>query len=108
MKDRIYELPIIVSHINRKYDNQEYLLDKIEKFDDVKSWYESKGIKVLGTRHITPAIGPERDEIEAKYPEGWEEVAAGGPWVDIINEHGEKIISLFVKKAPWDYCFFAK
>lgn len=110
---RTYDLPIVVTSINRDIFDQEYTIDKVYKLDEVKAWYESMGIQILRIKHIAPSLGPKRDEIEAKLPDGWKEVSddANGnstPWVYILNENGKKMFSMFVKKAPWDYCFFAE
>lgn len=111
--ERTYDLPIVVISINRDLWDQEYTIDKVYKLDEVKAWYESMGIQILKIKHIAPSLGPERDEIEARLPDEWKEVSADAngnqtPWVYVLNENGEKMFSMFVKKAPWDYCFFAK
>lgn len=106
---RKYDLPIFIDTLD-KPDSwyQDYTVDKVKDIEKVKEFYQSLGIEIIGIKHIDPSIGPERDEIEAYYPEGWKEVSAGGSWVDVINQDKQIMFSMFCKKAPWDYCFFAR
>jgi len=107
---RKYDLPIFIETLDKPDSwNQDYTVDKVRDIEKVKEWYQNLGIEIIDVRHIDPAIGPERDEIEAYYPEGWEEVSDGSsPWVDVLNAEKQVMFSMFVKKAPWDYCFFAR
>lgn len=107
---RKYDLPIFIETLDKPDSwNQDYTVDKVKDIEKVKEWYQNLGIEIIDVRHIDPAIGPERDEIEAYYPEGWEEVGDGcSPWVDVLNAEKQVMFSMFVKKAPWDYCFFAR
>ena len=107
---RKYDLPIFIETLDKPDSwNQDYTVDKVKDIEKVKEWYQNLGIEIIDVRHIDPAIGPERDEIEACYPEGWEEVGDGSsPWVDVLNAEKQVMFSMFVKKAPWDYCFFAR
>lgn len=107
---RKHDLPIFIETLDKPDSwNQDYTVDKVKDIEKVKEWYQNLGIEIIDIRHIDPAIGPERDEIEAYYPEGWKEVGDGGsPWVDVINAEKQFMFSMFVKKAPWDYCFFTR
>ena len=106
---RVYDLPIFIENMDDRPWSGTYTLDKIKDIEAVKKFYTDLGIELLEIRHISPAIGPERDEISAYFPDGWAEKGDGqSPWVTIINEKGEQLFSMFVKKAPWDYCFFAR
>jgi len=105
---RVYRLPIFVDHLDTREFNQDYTVDHIKDIEEVKRWYQSFGIEIIDIDHIYPPIGPIRDEILAYYPEGWSEEGAGGPWVSVYNEKHEEMFHMFVKKAPWDYCFFAR
>lgn len=107
---RKYDLPIFIETLDKPDSwNQDYTVDKVKDIEKVKEWYQNLGIEIIDVRHIDPAIGPERDEIEAYYPEEWEEVGDGSsPWVDVLNAEKQVMFSMFVKKAPWDYCFFAR
>lgn len=107
---RKYDLPIFIETLDKPDSwSQDYTVDKVKDIEKVKEWYQNLGIEIIDIRHIDPAIGPERDEIEAYYPEGWEEVGDGSsPWVDVLNAEKQVMFSMFVKKAPWDYCFFSR
>ena len=105
---RQYSLPIFIEGFDDREFNQNYLVDEIKDIDAVKDFYHKLGIEILEIDHIDPAIGPKRDELLAYYPEGWTEVGVGGPWVDVLNDKQEVVFSMFVKKAPWDYCFFTR
>lgn len=107
---RKYNLPIFIETFDKPDSwNQDYTINNIKDIEKVKEWYQNLGIEIIDIRHINPAIGPERDEIEAYYPDRWEEVGHGSsPWVDVINAEKQVMFSMFVKKAPWDYCFFTR
>lgn len=107
---RIYDLPIFIEDINieSSRDIDKYTLENAGDIEAIKKFYTDKGIEIVDVEHIDPAIGPERDEINAYFPEGWNIISAGGPWVDVIDKNKNVKFSMFVKKAPWDYCFFTR
>lgn len=110
IKQRKYDLPIIIEGFDDtdRYD-KDYTVNTVKDIEAVKKFYTDLGIEILEIEHIAPSIGPERDEIIAYYPDGWEEKGDGqSPWVSVFNEKNEEVFEMFVKKAPWDYCFFTR
>lgn len=107
---RKYYLPIFIETLDKLDSwNQDYTVDKIKDIEKVKEWYQNLGIKIIDVVHINPSIGPERDEIAVYYPDGWKEIGDGhSPWVNVVNAEKKIMFSMFIKKAPWDYCFFTR
>ena len=96
-------LPICINGITER---ENYSLKGKDR-DKIINFYKKLGFTDITFEHISPAIGQERDEVKATMPDKMKAVGTGGPWIKYIMS-GREVLSVFCKKAPWDYDFFAR